>query len=75
MSEIIYKCSKCGVVSTSSDHLCSPREQSGREDYCGTAPERGNMCEVTMNRLSYVCGGCGRPAEEAELVCKPRFLG
>jgi hypothetical protein len=25
-------------------------------------------------KLEYVCGGCGRPAESADLVCKPKKM-
>ncbi len=67
----LYECGTCGVVTESKDHLCSPREVSGKEDYCGSALETSDMCSTMVQTLEYECGTCGRPAEQAELVCNP----
>lgn len=71
----IYECSRCGVVSDTKSQLCSPQEQENLQAYCGTAPERGTMCDSMRERLPFVCGTCGRPAKQAELVCKPWVTG
>jgi hypothetical protein len=73
--EKIYECSRCGVVSRTSEHLCSPQRQSSKKDYCGSAPQRGTMCESMQDHLPFVCGICGRPAGQAELICKPWLTG
>lgn len=74
MSEI-YECSRCGVVTEASSQVCKPRTLSNKHEYCGTAPERGALCECIRMQLPFVCAVCGRPAEQAELVCEPRVLG
>jgi len=71
----LYTCSRCGVVTQHDGQVCSPKEVEARGDYCGTAPEPGQMCECMEQTLPYVCSSCGRPAEQAELVCRPRMLG
>lgn len=71
----LYQCGRCGVVSRAGEQLCSPQEPNGRQSYCGTAPERGSMCEDMRRQVPFVCGICGRPAEQEELLCKPRVLG
>jgi hypothetical protein len=73
--DALYECRRCGVVSRFGEDLCSPRKRQGKEAYCGTAPERGNMCDEMRERLPFVCGICGRPAREGELVCKPWITG
>lgn len=70
MSEI-YECSICGVVTEASEEVCAPGLQEDIHDYCGTTRPRGSMCEPMREHLTYVCGTCGRPAEQAELVCNP----
>lgn len=74
MSEL-YECSRCGVVTEISDQVCQPRSLSDKNAYCGTAPERGTLCECIEEQLPFVCASCGRPAEQAHLVCQPRVLG
>jgi hypothetical protein len=71
----LYECSRCGVVTEASEQVCIPRELNDKQDYCGTAPERGTECECIREQLPFVCASCGRPAEQAELICKPRVLG
>lgn len=70
-----YVCSTCGVVTGAPEQVCQPVAQSGRDDYCGTAPERGALCSTMRSHLAYVCGKCGRPAEQADLLCKPLMTG
>lgn len=67
----IYECSICGVVSEASEQVCVPSLQEDIHDYCGTTRERTAMCDSMKEHLAYVCGTCGRPAEQAELVCDP----
>lgn len=71
----VYECSRCGVVAETNEQLCSPEPLGGKQDYCGTAPERGTMCDTIQEQLPYVCGTCGRPAEQSDLVCDPQILG
>jgi len=67
----IYECSICGVVTEASEQVCAPSVQEDIHDYCGTTRERAEMCSSMKEHLAYVCGTCGRPAEQAELVCNP----
>lgn len=74
MSEI-YECEVCGVVSKISSHLCHPDLQEDIHDYCGTTRGQADLCADIKVNLPIVCGNCGRPAEQADLVCKPLTLG
>ncbi|MDO3379842.1 hypothetical protein [Geoalkalibacter halelectricus] len=67
----LFECSKCGVVAEISEQLCEPLERTDKQQYCGSAPERGTLCESMRERLPFVCGACGRPAKQAEAVCEP----
>ncbi len=66
----IFECGTCGVVSEASEELCSSREV-GKEDYCGSAGETSEMCGIMVKSLKYECNSCGRPAEDADLLCQP----
>jgi len=74
MSEL-YTCSRCGVVAEQDWQVCRAQKVDSRSDYCGTAPESGQLCGCMEQTLPYVCSSCGRPAEQAALVCRPRMLG
>lgn len=71
----IYECITCGVVTADPGQVCSPIEDSDKDSYCGTAPKRDTMCRGMREHLAYVCGTCGRPAEQAELLCHPLVTG
>ena len=71
----IYECKVCGVVSKVSDSLCHPDQQEDIHDYCGTTKERAGMCADIKRTLPIVCGTCGRPAKQGDLVCNPLMLG
>jgi len=68
----IYECTSCGVVTTSREEICNPREISSRNEYCGEAPAGNSvMCEPMAESLEYECGSCGRPTADPALVCAP----
>lgn len=67
----IYECEICGVVTEANEQICAPGLQDDLHDYCGITRERAGMCDDMKEHLAYVCGSCGRSAEQAELVCKP----
>ena len=71
----IYECEVCGVVSKISGNLCRPDLQEDIHDYCGSTRGRAEMCTEVKVTLPIVCGNCGRPAKQADLVCKPLVLG
>lgn len=71
----IYECETCGVVTAVRGQVCAPRGVEDKGSYCGTAPETGEMCSDMKGHLAYVCGSCGRPAEQAELLCNPLLTG
>ena len=71
----IYKCTTCGVVAEASEQVCVPDKQSDMHDYCGTTGKRAAMCDSMKEHVAFVCGTCGRPAEQADLVCKPLVTG
>jgi hypothetical protein len=78
----IYKCTNCGAVTTEKGHLCAPEQVAGKGEYCGasgkaagqacasSAKSAGQACGSHQN-LAYECEKCGRPAEQADLLCKP----
>lgn len=70
-----YSCGTCGVVTVAPQRVCQPVEQTGRSEYCNTAPERGALCDTMREQVAFVCGKCGRPAEQAELLCRPLVTG
>lgn len=74
MSEM-YECKTCGVVSQLEEQLCKPVERYERDEFCGFSESHSKICTEVKEHLPYVCGNCGRPAEQAELVCKPEMLG
>jgi len=71
----IYECDVCGVVTVAREQVCDPRPVENKGVYCGTTPERSEMCHEIKEHLAYVCGSCGRPAEQAELLCDPLLTG
>lgn len=71
----IYECASCGVVTAAREQLCEPRPLADKSAYCGTTPEHREMCHEMKEHLAYVCGSCGRPAEQAELLCAPLLTG
>lgn len=71
----LYECSTCGVMTVASEQVCSPRQVENKGVYCGVTPETGEMCDTMKEHLAYVCGSCGRPAEQAELLCQPLLTG
>lgn len=71
----IYACETCGVVTAVRGQVCVPSGVEDKGSYCGTAPETGEMCSGMKGHLAYVCGSCGRPAEQAELLCNPLLTG
>lgn len=71
----IFECRVCGVVTEGREQVCDPRQLENMGAYCGTTPERGEMCHEMKEHLAYVCGSCGRPAEQAELLCEPLLTG
>jgi len=74
MSET-YECKTCGVVSKQEQQLCSPEKRYVRDEYCGVSESHSKICDSVKEHLPFVCGNCGRPAEQAELLCKPEVLG
>ena len=71
----IYACDVCGVVTQERTQVCDPRQLENKGVYCGTTPETREMCSSIKEHLTYVCGSCGRPAEQAELLCDPLLTG
>ena len=71
----IYSCDRCGVVTEDKTEICQPHKVESTSEYCGSAPDRNALCTDMKDHLSYVCGSCGRPAEQAELVCDPLVIG
>ncbi len=70
-----FECSTCGVVTLAREQVCEPTELENKHAYCGTTPGHGEMCREMKSHLAFVCGSCGRPAEQAELLCDPLLTG
>lgn len=71
----IYECGTCGVVTSAREQVCSPRQLENMGAYCDTTTTNGEMCHDKKEHLAYVCGSCGRPAEQADMVCDPLLTG
>lgn len=71
----IFECGTCGVVTGAREQVCDPIALENKHAYCGTTPQSGEMCHDMKKHLAYVCGSCGRPAEQAELLCQPLQTG
>lgn len=71
----IYECATCGVVTEAREQVCDPRRLENKGVYCGTPATQGAMCHDMQEHLAYVCGSCGRPAEQADLLCEPLLTG
>ncbi|TLM67854.1 MAG: hypothetical protein FDZ69_03390 [Deltaproteobacteria bacterium] len=71
----IYECGVCGALTQERVQVCEPRVLEDKRAYCGTTPETGGMCSDMKEHLAYVCGSCGRPAEQAGLLCDPLLTG
>ncbi|PLX81875.1 MAG: hypothetical protein C0616_03500 [Desulfuromonas sp.] len=72
---LVYECRSCGVISQEEGHLCQPQRLENMGVYCGTQKENVQMCTEMKQHLTHVCGSCGRPAEQADMVCDPKFPG
>ena len=70
----IYECRVCGVATKTKEWLCEPEVQDDIHDYCGSTRERAMVCDNMKPQVNYVCGNCGRPAQQADLVCKPLVI-
>lgn len=71
----VHECATCGVITERSEQLCAPRQMENRGVYCSETPETGEMCSHMKAHLAYVCGSCGRPSEQANLLCDPLLTG
>lgn len=69
----IFECSTCGIVTENKKHLCHPVALDGQGDYCGqqVGMEAESMCDEEKKRFEFECGNCGRPSEQADLLCVP----
>lgn len=67
----IYECSTCAVITEAPEQVCKPQRLENMGAYCGERGEVKQMCSEIKDHLAYVCGNCGRPAQQAEMVCVP----
>ncbi len=72
----LYECTTCGMVTETKGHLCQPEKLENRGDYCGQPVDykTGKMCGKEIKRFEFECSNCGRPAEQADLVCAPKKI-
>lgn len=71
----IYECTTCGVITEAPEQLCLPQRLENMGVYCGERGAVKRMCPEMKDHLAYVCGSCGRPAQQAEMVCEPLLMG
>lgn len=69
----IFECSTCGIVTETKKHLCHPVVLEGCGDFCGQPVEQmtASMCAEEQERFEFECSSCGRPSEQADLLCVP----
>ena len=71
----MYTCKNCGTTTTEKGHLCNPQPVTDTCDLCSEPMQDArHLCKPTLQRMAYKCGGCGRPAESPDLVCKPEKI-
>ena len=71
----IYECSKCGVITETPDQLCTPQRLENMGVYCDASGDTQSMCAEMKSQVAFVCDRCGRPSEQAEMVCEPSVVG
>jgi len=71
----IYECRNCGVITELPEQVCVPHRLENMGVYCGDKGDTENMCAEAKKHLAFVCGTCGRPAEQAKMVCEPLVAG
>jgi len=71
----IYECKKCGVITQAPDQICKPQRLENMGVYCGEPGKTDQMCTDMKEHVAFVCESCGRPAEQANMVCTPRKTG
>ncbi len=71
----IYECSNCGLITELPEQVCTPQRLENMGVYCDIKGATENMCAEAKEHLVFVCGECGRPAEQAKMVCEPLVLG
>lgn len=70
-----YACTTCGVITEAPEQLCQPQRLENAGVYCGEPGATSHMCSAMKKHLAYVCGSCGRPAQQSEMVCEPLLAG
>jgi hypothetical protein len=71
-----YSCDRCGALAKSPGHLCQPCNDREKCRFCGSPTiDRRHVCKSKLAAMQYVCGGCGRIATDAELLCRPEAIG
>ena len=71
----IYECKQCGVIAEIPDQLCVPQRLENMGVYCGEPGAATRMCAGMKEHVAFVCESCGRPAEQASMVCAPLKTG
>ncbi len=72
MSEL-YKCGTCGVVSEDKGQICDVEAVMHKDEYCSQNESFDQMCDDIQDQADYVCSSCGRPSDQASLLCSPRL--
>ena len=71
----IYECTHCGVITELEEQVCAPQRLENMGVYCGDRGDPEKMCNQMKDHVSFVCSKCGRPAEQAKMVCEPVRTG
>jgi len=67
-----YSCKTCGALAEAPGHLCNPCGDERQCKSCGTPKvDARHMCKDRLEKMRYVCTGCGRVAMEEWHVCQP----
>lgn len=71
----IYECKTCGVITQTREQVCKPQRLENMGVYCGEPGTPEQMCDEMKEHVAFVCDSCGRPAEQASMVCAPIKTG
>jgi len=67
-----YTCKTCGAMAEAPGHLCNPCGDETECEFCGTPNvDARHLCKDRLERMRYVCTGCGRVSMEEWHVCQP----
>lgn len=71
----LNECELCHALDYDEEQLCLPRvSRGGCMTQTSLSRNLERMCAPTRSRLDFACADCGRPAQDASMVCESRLI-